>query len=92
MWLITFRTSEPWESRGLMVSISSYSSVKTRSWVFAVNAAAGCPELDASGITAGTTAFIVRAAQMDQVASPARLWIDFLCRWVHSRTKVWHRA
>jgi hypothetical protein len=55
------------------------------------NTAARFPELDASGIAAGMTTLIVRAAQMDQVASPARLWIDFLCRWVHSRTKVRHR-
>jgi hypothetical protein len=56
-----------------------------------LNAGAGFPELDASGKAAGITAFIVRAAQMDQVSSRARLWIDFLCRWVHSRTKVRHR-
>ena len=54
-----------------------------------VNAAAACPELDASDIAAGTTASIVHAAQMDQVPSPARLSIE-LCGLVHSRTKVWH--
>ena len=59
---------------------------------FRVNAAPGLPELDASRIAAGTTAFIVRTTQMDQVASRATPWIGFLCGSIHSRTKVRHRA
>lgn len=55
-------------------------------------AAAGSPGLNASDVAAGTTAFIMHAAQMNQVASPARRLIEFLRESVHSRTEVRHRA
>lgn len=48
------------------------------------------PESNVSHVPAGETIFVVRAAQMNQVASLARPWIEFLFGWCHEWPVVRH--
>src|SRR5579871_1163157 len=55
---------------------------------FNISATSDGPEPNANCVAADETTFVVRAKQMDQVTSPARPWIEFLCRSAHRWSRL----
>ena len=57
---------------------------------FGACAHASGPGMDAGDVAAGAVRFLVRAEEINHVATPAERRIGCFYRWDHGRAKAWH--